>query len=186
VNALAQFDVGWYLNQHFVSAFQKVATFKFLNRRQKQGGNVASYFCTPEGQVLHAVAGPADGATFLREARWANETYQLAQLEKLAPAQLPAHFRKAHLERLQREQHVVVREDRLPRPDSLSRKALDNLLVQNDHLGLGNQGKVNLLLAVAPLPRLEHVYRVVFERILNEPISTNPVEVANRPTAWQD
>jgi len=34
---------------------------------------------------------------------------------------------------------------------------------------------VHLLLAVAPLPRLEQVYQVVFENILNERITTKPV-----------
>ena len=39
-----------------MSAFQKVGTFRISNG-QKQGGNVASYFCTPDGQVLHLLAG---------------------------------------------------------------------------------------------------------------------------------
>ena len=54
MNALANEEVGQYLNRHFVSAFQKVATFQ-INAGQKQGGNVAGYFCTPEGRVLHAL-----------------------------------------------------------------------------------------------------------------------------------
>ena len=59
MNALAQPQVGEYFKRHFVSAFQKVATFK-VNGGNKQGGNVASYFCTPEGRVLHVVAGPVN------------------------------------------------------------------------------------------------------------------------------
>jgi hypothetical protein len=177
VNALANPEVGRYLNRHFVSAFQKVATFQ-VNGAQKQGGNVAAYFCTPEGRVLHALAGPVDAGTFLREARWANETYQLAQLEKPAPAQLQGFFRRAHLERL-RQLNVRLAEGRLPRPDA-SPKLLKQLLEQNAHLGLDNQGKVHLLLTVAPAPRLDQLYRVVFEGILNEKISTNPVDVAGQ------
>ena len=57
MNALAQTQVGQYLDRHFVAAFQKVATFQ-INGGNKQGGNVASYFCTPEGQVLHIVGLP--------------------------------------------------------------------------------------------------------------------------------
>jgi hypothetical protein len=173
---LANRAVGQYLNRHFVSAFQKVATFQ-VDGRQKQGGNVAAYFCTPEGQVLHAVAGPVDAGTFLREARWANETYQLARLEKKP---LPAFFRKAHLGRLLQEQRLDLAEDRLPRPDAVTPEMLDQLLDQNQHLGLTNQGKVHLLLTVAPLARLGDVYRPVFERILNEKVSTNPVAVRGR------
>jgi hypothetical protein len=145
---------------------------------QKQGGNVAAYFCTPEGRVLHVVAGPVDADTFLREARWANETFQLAQVDQPTPAQLRAFFRRAHLERLQREHHVFLSEHQLPRPDAITPELLGQLLVHNPHPGLNNQGKVSLLLAAAPLPALDQVYRVVFERILNERISTNPVDVA--------
>ena len=60
MNALAKEKVGKYLNTHFVSAFQKVATFQVAGKA-KQGGNVASYFCTHDGLVLHAIAGPVDG-----------------------------------------------------------------------------------------------------------------------------
>ena len=49
-----------------MSSFQKVATFKIVGGN-KQGGNVAAYFCAPDGRVLHCVAGPVDAATFLRE-----------------------------------------------------------------------------------------------------------------------
>jgi len=173
VNALANPEVGRYLNRHFVSGFQKVATFE-INGAQKQGGNVAGYFCTPDGLVLHAVAGPVDAQVFLREARWANETYQLARLENPDAAQLQAFFRKAHLERL-REHNVQLRADRLPRPDAVTPKLLERILADNAHLGLENQGKVDLLLTVAPTPRLNTFYRVVFEGILQEKISTNPV-----------
>ena len=52
MNALANKEVGKYLNKHFVSSYQKVGTFKIVGK-QKQGGNVASYFCAPDGRVLH-------------------------------------------------------------------------------------------------------------------------------------
>lgn len=183
MSALTNPEVGNYCKRHFVSAFQKVATFQ-INGRQKQGGNVASYFCTPDGHVLHAVAGPVDAGTFLREARWANDTYQLALLENQKTlAQLRAFFRKAHLDRLTEEANnrgfqqplAGLNPDRLPNPATVNFKALGQLIDQNQHVGLDNQGKVNLLLAVAPLPRLDQVYQVVFEKILNEKITTNPV-----------
>ena len=44
-------------------------------------------------------------------------------------------------------------------------------------LGLSRQGQVHLLLSAAPLPRVGQVYRVVFERLLGERISTSPVAV---------
>jgi hypothetical protein len=180
VNALANAQVGQYLNRHFVSAFQKVATFQIVNGLQKQGGNVAGCFCTAEGRVLHAIAGPTDAAAFLREARWANETYQLALTANPAPTQVQRFLRKAHLDRLQKEHLVPLRDDVLPRPSAISGKLLDQLLLQNQQLGLGNQGKVHLLLAVGAMPRLDQIYQVVFERILNEKVTTAPVAVAGR------
>jgi hypothetical protein len=108
VNALANQEVGKYLNEHFVSSFQKVATFKIVNR-QKQGGNVASYFCAPDGRVLHVVAGPVNAATLLREAKWVVDTATRAVKEcKNDGAKFKAIMRKAHADRLRQESGLVV------------------------------------------------------------------------------
>ena len=158
-----------------MSAFQKVATFQKIGRA-KQGGNVASYFCTADGLVLHLIAGPTDARTFLREARWANETYQLAQLENhKTTAQLRAFFRKAHSDRLQLEHGARVPLDQLPQEAVLTTQTLGQLFDLNGQLD--NTGKAHLLLTVAPLPRIEDIYQGVFEKILNEKVSTIPVVV---------
>jgi hypothetical protein len=73
VGALANAEVGKYINEHFVSSFQKVATFRIVGAA-KQGGNVAAYFCAPDGRVLHVVAGPVNAATMLRESKWVVDT----------------------------------------------------------------------------------------------------------------
>src|SRR5207244_4542154 len=97
-----------YLNENFSSSFQKVATFKVVNG-QKQGGNVASYFCAPDGRVLHVVAGPVDAQTLLREARWVVETTKKAMDEsKGVGAKFKAYSRTAHAERLRTEHGLVV------------------------------------------------------------------------------
>ena len=49
------------------------------HRVAKAGGNVASYFCTPDGRVIHAVLGQVPASVFLREAQWAVETYRTAR-----------------------------------------------------------------------------------------------------------
>ena len=46
---------------------------------QKNGGNVASYFLTPQGLVIDAVVGPVKADKLLAEARWAVDTYQRAR-----------------------------------------------------------------------------------------------------------
>lgn len=108
MNALASPEVGKYLNEYFVSSFQKVATFRIVGA-QKQGGNVASYFCAPDGRVLHVVAGPVDSATLLREAQWVVDTTQKAMKEsKGNGGTFKAAFRKAHADRLRNEHGLVV------------------------------------------------------------------------------
>jgi hypothetical protein len=109
VNALADPDVGKYLNENFVSSFQKVATFRITSSGQKQGGNVASYFCAPDGRVLHVIAGPVDASSMLREARWVVEAAKKAMAESMGDsAAFKIYFRKAHAERLRREHGLRV------------------------------------------------------------------------------
>ena len=160
MNALANPEVGKYLNEYFVSSYQKVATFKIVNG-QKQGGNVASYFCTPTGQVLHVLAGPpVNGQTLLREARWVVETWKLAVLEgREEVAQWRALFRAAHAERLRQEHGQHARGQPLVTQEVPS--ALAALLDQPRFRGLSRQGLVHLLLSAAPLPRVGQVYQAV-------------------------
>jgi hypothetical protein len=159
VNALANDEVGRYLNLHFVASFQKVGTFKLVNG-QKQGGNVASYFCTPDGRVLSAVAGPVDAATLLREARWVVETAKLAGLDARGDeARLRRFWHKAHADRLKQESGMDV----------------DALDVSQGKSALNTQGRVHLLLAAVPMVRIDQCYRLVFEHILGEKVSTAPV-----------
>jgi hypothetical protein len=158
-----------------VASFQKVGTFRVEGVR-KQGGNVASYFCTPSGQVLHLLAGPVNGATLLREARWVVETWKLAVLEgREEAAQLRMFFRAAHAERLRQEHGQHARGQPLATQEVPA--ALAALLDQPRFRGLSRQGQVHLLLSAAPLPQVGQVYRVVFERLLGERISTSPVAV---------
>lgn len=113
MSALNNPEVGKFVNEHMVSSFQKVATFKIVGG-QKQGGNVAAYFCAPDGRVLHCVAGPVDAATFLREAKWVVETARACIKDstgkdgKVSGARFKELFRTAHAEKLRREVGIVV------------------------------------------------------------------------------
>jgi len=108
VNALANPEVGKYLEKYFVSSFQRVGTFRIVGK-QKQGGNVASYFCAPDGRVLHAIAGPVDAQTLLREAKWVVGTAQKGiETSKGDGAAFKAFLRKAHAEKLKNEDGLVV------------------------------------------------------------------------------
>lgn len=108
MNALADPKVGEYLNQHFESSFQKVASFRIVNG-QKQGGNVASYFCAPDGRVLHVVAGPVDSNTLLKEARWVVETVEKAlDAYEDNGTSFKQQMREAHAQRLRSEHGLTV------------------------------------------------------------------------------
>jgi hypothetical protein len=108
VNALADKKVGEYVDKYFVAAFQRVGTFKIVNK-QKQGGNVACYFCAPDGRVLHAVAGPVNSQQFLAEAKWVVETTEKAiEHSKADGGKFKIFMRTAHAEKLKREQGLTV------------------------------------------------------------------------------
>ena len=109
MNALANPEVGKYLNEYFVSSFQKVATFKIVGG-QKQGGNVASYFCAPDGRVLHVVAGPVDAGDAAARGEVGGRTPPSRAIEdsKGDGAEFKAIFRKAHADQLQQEHGLVV------------------------------------------------------------------------------
>ena len=117
VNALANPEVGKYLEKYFVSSFQRVGTFRIVGK-QKQGGNVATYFCAPDGRVLHAVAGPVDAQTLLREAKWVVATAEKGiELAKGDGAKFKAHLRKAHAEKLRTESGLTVEPVTFDPPD---------------------------------------------------------------------
>jgi hypothetical protein len=90
-----------------------VATFKIVETPnggpQKQGGNVASYFCAPDGRVLHVVAGPVDAATMIREAKWVVTTVRKALKDSKADgAKFKQLFRTAHAEKLRADTGLAV------------------------------------------------------------------------------
>ena len=201
MNALANSDVGNYVNKHFVSSFLKVGTFTVANG-QKQGGNVASYFCTPEGQVLHAIAGPVNSDKFLREARWVVETWKLAEFEtKGNLAKEREVFATAHAERLERDHGFDTRrmgrpavtqtiayypQRTMPRPapvpqgdgnfeDPMDRLTMTKMRILDRNQNQDNETRVHLLLLNFPMVKIESVYRYVFEKILNEKVSNLPV-----------
>jgi hypothetical protein len=118
VNALANPEVGKLIDKFFVSSFQRVATFRIVGK-QKQGGNVATYFCAPDGRVLHAIAGPVDAQTMLREAQWVvDHATKGILVSKGDGAAFKAYMRKAHAEKLRTEHGLVVEAVTYDPPDA--------------------------------------------------------------------
>jgi hypothetical protein len=120
VNALADPKVGKYVDEHFCSAFQKVGTFRIVGKN-KQGGNVATYFCAPDGRVLHVVAGPVDANTLLREAKWVVDTATKAiETSKGDGGKFKVAMRTAHADRLRAEHGLVTEPVTFDPPDAQS------------------------------------------------------------------
>lgn len=217
MNALANPEVGAYLGRHFTASFQKVATFRIVDG-QKQGGNVAAYFCAPDGRVLHAVAGPVRAPVLLAEARWVVESARAA-FEESQRSGVPFKviFRRLHAERLRAEHGLRVQpvefdpidppaegpltwRDPSGRPLApvLPPPPVDGPEVSLAADGIGaremaalaegrkaggparvnpNAPRVHRLLAAYALLPIERLYGAVFENILGERVSTQPVIV---------
>jgi len=108
VNALADPKVGEFVSKYFVASYQKVGTFKIVGK-QKQGGNVAAYFCAPDGRVLHCIAGPVNAQQMLKEAQWVVDNVMVAMTDaKGDGAKFKTILRKAHAEKLKAQYGIVV------------------------------------------------------------------------------
>jgi hypothetical protein len=139
---------------------------------------VASYFCTPEGRVLHAIPGPVDAATLLREARWVIETCNMAKLKRQDGGSLFATFLgRAHRERLQAEVGMAV----TSQINWLSDRSAEGTIMwlqQPPLRDLSQLRQMHAILVRDPLIPIERLYRFVFEDMLGERISTEPVAIS--------
>jgi hypothetical protein len=200
VNALADSKVGEFVNKHFVASFQRVGSFK-IDGKQKQGGNVATYFCAPDGRVLNAIAGPVDAKALLEEAEWTVEKTQEAISKSKGDAdQFKALLRGYHADRLLEKYNARV----TPILKDQSMQDLNTALAYRDSAGrrlapilplppienarevrkLPNSAKVHQLLAAHGAAKIESLFGAVFQGILNEKVTTKPVEIKT-PFPWR-
>jgi hypothetical protein len=200
VNALANEEVGELLGRYFVASFQRVGTFKISNG-QKQGGNVAAYFCAPDGRVLHAVAGPVSAEVLREEISWVTAKTREAIAQSKGDATRFKHLmRRAHAERLQEKHGLRV----TPVLQDQALQDLKTALAYRDADGrrlapvlplppienrgefrrqLSNDAKVHQLLAAHATMKIENLYGAIFEGILGEKVTTRPVQ-SDRPFSW--
>jgi hypothetical protein len=95
------------LNEKFVAAFQQVGSFRVskpvdprgktrFSHLSKQGGNLVSYFCTPDMEVLHMLVGPVQPEALIEGARWALAAQQrITESGERRPERIAA-CREAH------------------------------------------------------------------------------------------
>jgi hypothetical protein len=171
VNALANDKVADFINENFVATFMKVGTFRIVNG-QKQGGNVASYFCLPDGSVVHAVPGKVDADTLLTEARWAHETRRYAQTRGTVFStgtvdlfKFRTYISQAHRERFAQ----------LANPEQARQSGMHVRLPAYLPRDLSTQAQAHWFLGNNPLTKIDVVFPFVWQRILNEQLSGLPV-----------
>jgi hypothetical protein len=116
----------------------------------KIGGNVVSYFCTPDGRVIHAVGGPVSADGLLREAMWAVDLARA--MADRSPKRQGQMVSLAHLARLNRQ---------APQP-------VDGGVLSTDNVRTAPS--IHRLLARHPLTPLPEAYAHVFS-LLGEEVS---------------
>ena len=188
------------MGENFIASYHQIGDFEVVKvngKLQKNGGNVASYFCTPEGRVIHVTAKPVNADQLLREATWAVTTYRQVQAQKpttlLAQRQLVeqahlSHFNysnvdfyakvKAHFPRAQQRYEdkmlAVYNEGRRSSYSRKSRYKESPLLLARRAAAksLGGDRAHQIMLA-QPLAPFQEVYREVFEELTNERVTEN-------------
>jgi hypothetical protein len=200
VNALADRKVGELINKHFIASFQRVGSFK-IEGKQKQGGNVATYFCAPDGRILNAIAGPVDAKTMLEETQWTiRKTRDAIKESKGNADKFKGLLRKYHAEWLQdkygarvtpilRDQTMQDLKTALAYRDKDGRKLAPVLPLppienKEEVKPLSNLGKTHQLLAAHAGAKIEQIYGAVFQGILNEKVTTKPVQTKT-PFPWR-
>lgn len=188
--------MGEFIEQHFVAAFQQAGDFEVVRvngRLQKNGGNVASYFCTPAGRVIHAVGKQVPPQRLLQEAEWALDLYRRTLAE--APDNLKRQFKiveEAHLAKLHTNPGDYDRRvaEHLPRARETARKMAQDYAGQRgtnpyETLRISHVDPPELIarrraaesfggdpahqiLAAEPLVMFSHVRKRAFEKLSGE------------------
>jgi hypothetical protein len=132
-----------------------VGSFEVIDEHgklQRNGGNVASYFCTPEGRVIHAVTGPVAGSELLDQAHWAVAAYANTTVGRAGDA--PAILARAHREATgnsgnnqTRSVHQLLANKPLPALQTVFQEVFERILGQK--LSLPGDGLDAVVEAVA-------------------------------------
>lgn len=195
--ALAKPEVGDFLTKNFVSVHDKVGTFQVNSSSDgktanRNGGNVAAFFCTPSGYVIHAAAGPRTAEAFLAEAKWAVAVYsQILSDRSLGAAQaraeqiprVTAALRQAHSsahDLLNKpDQTVPGRELVIHEPPS------DPKLKGLDDAGRNQRKQVHKLFKTRAFEPLAMIGPKVYTDILGEKVTNQDVQLTGAPEAKQ-
>ena len=194
--ALAKPEVGDFLSKNYVAVYDKVGTFtvnvaadgKTPNRN---GGNVAAFFVTPSGYVIHAVAGPRTAEAFLAEAQWATAVYAQILKETSRTATTPAE-QLARISAALKQSHAAAL-DLLTKPGTAGplvelvrhTPSSDPKLKGLEEAGRKQREQVHRLFKSKAFEPLATIGPEVYSQILGETVTAQEVKLNNAPEARQ-
>jgi hypothetical protein len=197
VEALAKSEVGDFLSKHFVAVYDKVGTFKVNvgsdgKTPNKNGGNVAAFFCTPTGYVIHVAAGPRTAEAFLAEAKWATTVYAemladrsagLIQARAELGSRVAVALKQAHAEALQ---ILTSPNPFAPHLELIHHTPSSDPRLQGlEAAGRKQREQVHRLLQARAFEPLASLGPDVYTHILGEKVTEHPVELSGAPEAQQ-
>ncbi len=195
--ALAKPEVGDFLSKHYIAVHDKVGTFtvnvasdgKTPNR---DGGNVAAFFCTPSGYVIHAVAGPRTSEAFLAEAKWATAVYTQILKDTGRNSLLPPADRISRVASALKQAHSDALELlNNPNADGPAAELVrhtpssDSKLKGLEAAGRKQREQVHRLFKSKAFEPLATVGPEVYSQILGEKVTAEHVKLNNAPEARQ-
>lgn len=187
--------MGELISKSFVATYEQAGDFEVTHVNgniKKNGGNVASYFCTADGRVVHAVGKNVGADKLLKEARWAMEVYARARSESPDKLAKQAEFiQTAHLEKLGATMSDFRRmiEKELPHArqnyahkvsdyrkkmasarhkSSYTKPPVPELAAARRAAEKLHGSRASQILAAQPLPEFYDVRQHMFERLANE------------------
>ena len=165
MGALSDPIVGEYFAENYVAYYVRIGSFTVLpaqlagelpgdDAARKVGGNVASFFCSPQGRVVHGVTGPVSQGKLLTEASWAVNTYEPIRRSPRVWPLMSREHRQAAEETGNRGMHALQ----------------------------GNTYEIHYYLGQNASVRVEDFSREVFQQLLFEPVDgdATPLLFADR------
>ena len=125
--------------------------------------------------MLNAIAGPVNAQEFLSEIRWTVESRKNAILYSKRNRELyDGWFKKAHQNRYIEERNKILN----PYGQFRNRGYPLSSFPQAGPIGIGfsKSMQVQSLLGSMLAPKIDSIYKIVYEKILGEKISNQPVD----------
>ena len=202
MGALSDKSVGKFITENYISTWKKVGTFTIISKVSteilnsqlkdrlilknpnnklrsfdiKVGGNVAVYFCTADGLVIHAIAGPIPAKEFLIEAKWAVTTYKSAvESSQEDENQLMKVIRKAHKSRISEINKEAKEKMQIGIKDKKHLRQVSWTLLNHQRNPLGV--KIHELFSSKAMKHVDEVYKDVFVGLLRQQVSNKDIQV---------